>query len=164
MTRKNILITSLSIIALLAMASLSFAGQGHGRGYGHGYMSGKGCGYGVMSYYSDLTPEKQAAVDKIVEKHSAKQLELRDKMWAKHATLEAMINAGNADEAKISKLISEMSALRDQMWENRNALRTELEKETGIVMHNRSLGRGGYGPGTCYDSDGQGRGRGMNRW
>ncbi|WP_187170417.1 Spy/CpxP family protein refolding chaperone [Salidesulfovibrio onnuriiensis] len=160
MTKKTIIIPALSIVALLAMAAMSFAGPGYNQGRG-------GCGYanGGFAFYDNLTPEKQKAVDVIVDKYRTQQQDLRDQLWAKQATLEAMINGGNADEAKITKLIGQMRDIRTKMGANRDAMRAELEKETGIVLPNRGCGRGGFGPGTCYDNDGQGRGQGNGqRW
>lgn len=154
MTRKTTIISSLAIVALLGMAALSFAGPGYGPGYGCG-----GPGYGK---YNDLTPEKQAAMDKIVGKYRARMIELRDQVWAKSATLEAMTNAGNADEAKISKLVSDISELRGEMWENRDAMTAELEKETGIRAYGRG-GRGGCGNGYYPGNGGRGPGF-MHRW
>lgn len=157
MSKKTITIPALSIVALLALTAMSFAGPGYGQGQGRG-----GCGF---AFYDNLTPEKQQAVDSIVEKYRGEQQTLRDQMWAKHATLEAMTNGGNADEAKITKLISQMRDIRTKMQANRDAMRAELEKETGMVLPNRGNNRGKYGPGTCSNYDGQGRGRGCgNRW
>ncbi|WP_319541919.1 periplasmic heavy metal sensor [uncultured Pseudodesulfovibrio sp.] len=156
MNKKNITITALAAVLVLSMAAMAMAGQGYGRGHGGGY----GCGGNGV--YSQLTPEKQVAVDKIFDKYQPKFTELRDQIWAKHATLQAMVNGGNADEQKISKLTTDITKLRDQMRDTRDAMQVELEKETGIVAFNgRGQGRGqgrGYN-GDCY---GQGGGAGLN--
>lgn len=153
MNKKNITITALAAVLVLSLAAMAVAGPGYGRGHGGGYHHN-----GV---YSQLTPEKQAAVDSIYNKYEPKFDELRTQMWTKHATLQALVNGGNADEKKIAGLTSELTKLRDQMWDTRNAMRAELEKETGIVAYNgRGQGRGCAG-GDCGYGQGRGQGRGQ---
>ena len=154
MTKKNITITALAAVLILAMAAWATAGPGYGRG------NCGGPGYGANSAYSQLTPEKQAAVDKIYEKYTPKFTELRDQMWTKHSTLQAMINGGQADEKKIGKLTAEITTLRTQMRDMGQAMSDELVKETGITA-----GRGygscpAYGQASC-PGGGQGRGPGF---
>lgn len=155
MTKKNITITALVAVLVMSMAAFAFAGPGYGgKGYGRG-CGGNG-GYGYAN--TQLTPEKQAAVDKIVESYSAKFTELKTAMWTKQSTLQAMVNGGEADEKKIGKLTAEISGLRTQMGDLRDKMAVELEKETGIEGYGfgRRSGRsgcpgggGGYGAGNC---------------
>lgn len=154
MNKKHITITAIAAILVLSMAALSIAGPGYGRGYGRGGCGGPG--YGANGAYSQLTPEKQVAVNKIYEKYQVKFAELRDQMWAKHATLQAMINGGNADEKKIAALTSEVSNLRQQMWDMRDAMGAELEKETGIVAGNGYAACPAYGQANCPGGGGYG--------
>jgi len=152
MTKKNIAITALAAMLVMAMSAVAFAGY-HGSGYGRG-----GCQNNPA--YQQLTPEKQAAVDKIVESYVPKFTELRTEMWTKHATLQAMVNGGNADEKKIGNLTAELTKLRDNMFDLRDKMATDLEKETGIT----AFGRGGCQTGSrqaCGQGRGQGQGRGM---
>jgi len=165
MSKKNITITALAAVLVMSMAAFAVAGQGYGRGGCPGYGSGA---------YNQLTPEKQAAVDKIFESYRPKFTELRNEMWTKHATLQAMVNGGEADEKKIGKLTSELTELRDTMWNMREKMAVELEKETGIKGFGaRSYGRGCPGGGAyqegCANYGGKyhkgyrGQGRGMNQ-
>lgn len=157
MTRKNITITALAAVLVMAMTAVSFAGPGYGRGGCSAY-GGPGAGY------AQLTPEKQAAVDKIVESYAKQFDELRTEMWTKHSTLQAMINGGNADEKKIGELTADISALRTQMWELREKMATDLEAETGIAGFARRASCPGYGNGGKFHGQGryhqQGRGMG----
>jgi zinc resistance-associated protein len=165
MTKKNITITALAAVLVMSMAAFAVAGP-YGKGYGRGGCPGYGAGAAAQ-----LTPEKQAAVDKIIESYTPKFSELRNEMWTKHATLQALVNGGNADEKKIGKLTSELTQLRDQMWDMREKMSAELEKETGI----EGFGARGYGRGGCsgggsswqgcagYGGQGKGQGRGMNQ-
>ena len=157
MTKKNITITALAAALVLAMAAWSVAGPGYGRG-GCG-----GPGYGGNSAYSQLSPEKQAAVDKIYEKYSAQFTELKTAMWTKHSTLQAMVNGGDADEKKIGKLTAEVTELRDQMWALQKTMGNELAKETGITTGNGYGSCPAYGQASCPGGGGRrgGQGRGM---
>lgn len=149
MTKKNITITALAAVLTLSMVAFAFAGPGYGRG---------GCGGpGGNSAYSQLTPEKQEAVDKIVEKYSGQFQELRTQMWTKHSTLQAMVNGGQADEKKIGKLTAEVTELRDKMWDLRDKMSGELVKETGITAGNGFGACPAFGQASC---PGQGRGNG----
>lgn len=179
MTRKT-LIFSIVAIAMLSMAAMAYAGPGYGRGGcggpGMGYGQGYGHGYGHGNgYYSQLTPEKQAAVDGIFDKYRAKQIALRDKARSTHIKLEALASSGNPDEKRIDELVAELTKVREQMWNNRAAMSKEIEAETGM----RFDGRGRYGSGfNCAYLDGDirgghgshgyghggGYGHGMNRW
>jgi len=153
MNKKNITITALAAALVLAMAAWSFAGPGYGRGCG-------GPGNGMNNIYSQLAPEKQAAVDKIYEKYSPKFTELRNQMWTKQSMLQALVNGGDADEKKIGKLTADISNLRTRMWDIRGAMSDELVKETGIVAG------GGYGSCPAYGQascPGAGRGSGGGR-
>jgi len=152
MTNKNITITALAAVLVMSMAAFAFAGPGYGRG------NCGGNGYGMNSAYSQLTPEKQAAVDKIVEKYSTKFSEIRTEMWTKHSTLQAMVNGGQADEKKIGKLTKEITDLRDKMQDTRQQMADALEKETGIVAGNGYGSCPRYGQSSC---PGYGGGRGM---
>lgn len=169
MTKKNILILSIAVTALLAMSAMAYAGPGYGRG---------GCGGSGMNneLYSQLTPEKQDQVNKIFEKYHTKQLVLRDKMEANEIKLEAIANSGKVDEDRIDELVTEKSKLRTQMWENRQAMAKEIEAETGLRFTG-CAGRGsGYyfgnggdmGSGMGYGRHGRGHGmgpgHGMGRW
>lgn len=169
MTRKT-LIFSIVAIAMLSMAAMAYAGPGYGRG-GCGGPGGAGYGHG-NGFYSQLTPEKQAAVDGIFEKYRAKQIELRDKSRAAHIKLEAFANSGNPDEKRIDALVAELTDIREQMRDNRAAMAEEIEAETGLRFDGRGRRGGGYNcayldgdvRGGGHGSHGYERGHGMNRW
>jgi len=184
MTRKNVTTFALALALVMTVAGFAAAGPGgqgsYGRG-GCGAWSGgpAGDGPGLRGIYGQLTPEKKAAVDKIFEGYRGKFTAVRNEIETKHAVLEAMINGGQADEKKIGKIVSEMSGLRDQMFDLRSNLRADLSKELGIELPETGFGRGcpgfgsgaGFGPDNCpgYGAgNGSGQGRGMRgdgpRW
>jgi len=157
MSKKNITITALAAALVLSMAAWSFAGPGYGRG-GCG-----GPGYGANNSYTQLAPEKQAAVDKIYEKYSAQATELRTQILTKHSTLQAMVNGGEADEKKIGKLTADISKLGTQMQELRQSMSDELVKETGITTGSGYGSCPAYGQASCPGGGGYGGGRGYGR-
>lgn len=132
MSKKQIALFSLSLMAVLAMSVSAFAGPGWGRGGG-----------------PQLTPEKQAAAEKIFEKYQVKFVELREQLWAKHTQLQAQMSAEKPDQKTIEGLTDEIVKLRMDMYKNRTDMRDELTKETGLEF--------GSGAGGC---PGQGGGRG----
>jgi zinc resistance-associated protein len=151
--KKNITTSVLAAALVLALASWSVAGPGYGRG-GCGGAGGPGWG---QNPYAQLSPEKQQAVQKIFEKYDAQIDDVRDAMWTKHATLQAMINGGKADEKKIGSLVTEMRTLRDTMRTLRTAMSDELVKETGIMPRGFGRGAGSEGcPGFGQGGMGQG--------
>lgn len=151
MTKKNITISALAAMLVLSMAAFAMAGPGYGRGYGG--CGGYGGNGGPNAGYSQLTPEKQAAVQAVYDKYEPKFTEVRDAMWTKHAVLQAMINNGDSNEAKIGKLTAEMTSLRNQMRDLRIAMDKEVSEITGVASWR---GRG-------YACDGPGFGRGQMR-
>ncbi|MBG0789426.1 MAG: Spy/CpxP family protein refolding chaperone [Desulfovibrionaceae bacterium] len=162
MNTKNISIAAMAAFLILGMTAMAFAAPGQGR-------NGRGAGLNSKGVYSQLTPEKQKAVDAIYDKYDGKFDSLRTQLWTKHSTLQALINGGNADEKKIGGLIADINELRDQMRDTREAMRADLEKETGLVCfgprlgQDRGLGMGpdqGRGPGMGYK---RGYGKGFNR-
>lgn len=158
MTQKTITITTLSAFLMLAFAVTAFAGPGYGQR-----------GFAPNGPFSQLTPEKQEEVKKIFDKYDAEFDGLRVKMQTKYAVLQAMVNGGEADEAKIGKLTQDISDLHNKVRDTREAMAQEVEKTTGLKF---PLGRGGCqsgcarggqgGPQQC-PGYGQGRmARGMN--
>jgi zinc resistance-associated protein len=159
MTRKNLSITTLAMILTLAMAGLAVAGPGYGPGNGRGGCGGWGGQAGPQGWYGQLTQEKQAAVQNIFESYRPKFDEVRTSLRAKHNVLQAMINGGQADEQKITKLTKDISDLRDKMFDLRQAMNQDLSKETGLNVS--QMGRGfGPGQGRNFNCAGPGYGRG----
>ncbi len=145
MTRQNLSIAAVAAFLVLSMAAMALAGPGQGR-RGHR-------GYGYQNMWTQMTPEKQEAAQAILDKYDVRFEELRTQLWAKHSTLQALVNSGNADEQKITALTKDITQLRDQLRDVRDDMRAELEKETGLVGFGGGFGgcpgfdggRGGYG-------------------
>jgi zinc resistance-associated protein len=142
---KKRIITTVAVLALVSLSAFAFAAPRGGRG---------------PAAQPALTPEKQAAVSKIVDKHHAKLYELREKIWAKHTELQALSQSGKAERSDIQSLVADIAKLRATMNQERDAMRAEIEKETGITGYGRGYHRGG-GMGGGYGPDGCGAGGGM---
>lgn len=135
MNKRFVLVPAV-LAALLLLSSVAFAGPGHGRGYGPG----------MGSFYANLTPEKQAAVDKIFEKHQKKFTELREQYWAKSTELDALTRAGKAEKGDIQALVADLGKIRAQIDQEREALGAEVSKETGVKFPAYGYGMmGGHG-------------------
>jgi len=130
---KKRILTTVTVLALVSLSAFAIAAPRGGRG-----PAGAG---------TTLTPEKQAAVEKIVDKHHVKLVELREQIWAKHTELQALSQSGKAEKSDIQSLITDISKLRTAMNAERDAMRAEIEKETGIKSYGRGYHRGGYGMG-----------------
>lgn len=150
---KKITLASLAVIAVLAISSMAFAGPGQGH-------MGRN---GQPGMWNNLTPEKQAEVKKIFDAHREKMDGLRDQLWAKHTTLDALVDSGKATKSDIESLVSDMVKIKRNMDRERDALSTELEKTTGLrFFGGPGFGCGGPGFGQGYHHRGfKGHGRGM---
>jgi len=133
---KKRIITLITVVALVSLSALAFAGPRGGRG----------------AYANQLTTENRAAIQKIIESHQDKLYELREKIWAKHAELQALSASGKAEKSDIQSLIGDIAKLRDAMNQERKTISAEIEKQTGLK---------GFGPGG-YHRGGMGMGYGMN--
>lgn len=116
---------------------------------------------GPADPYTRLTPEKQAAAEKIFDKHKDKLADLREAMWAKQTELNALVQSGKAEKKDIQDLVAEIAKLHKDQRTERNALRDELTKETGIKAYGHGRGEcGGMGGcgGPCAGGEGGGMG------
>ena len=136
------LVSSLAVVALLAVAAVSYAGpQGQGRGFGP-------CGgYGPGA---NLTDEQQAALKTAYEAYAKKMETVGQDLYAKNLELEAELAKSAPDSKKIATLTKEVNDLRGKVFEEQVQFRSKLAKDFGI--------RGGAG---CGVGGGMGMGRGM---
>lgn len=132
MQKKNIAIPALAAVLVLSMAAFAVAGPGPGPGRGCPGGCG-GPGNGPRAAFSQLTPEKQAEARAVMDKYEPEFETIRNHIWAKRSVLQAMINGGQADEKAITKLITDISSLRNKMRDLRAARADELVQATGIA-------------------------------
>jgi Spy/CpxP family protein refolding chaperone len=144
------LFSSLAVVALLAVAAVSYAGpNGPGRG-GYG-CPGAGSGYGPSA---NLTDEQQAALKTAYEAYAKKVETVGQDLYAKNLELEAELAKSAPDSKKVATLTKEVNDLRGKVFEEQVAFRGKLAKDFGI--------RGGYGMGRgMMGGSGMMMGRGM---
>jgi zinc resistance-associated protein len=151
--------TGLGIVLLvvaLAIPVLAF-GPGWGMGSRMGGDWGPGPGYcwGNGGNYSQPAPEQSAKLNELDRKFSEEMAGLRDRMWAKSAELDAVLNAPNPDIDKAKALQKEINDLRSAMADNQLNYEVEARKLSGTDAYAGRYGGGygrgmmGYGRGGC---------------
>ncbi len=132
-------------VTTLVIGSASFAlARGHNGGY-HGGMMGYG-NNGACYYnggYQNLTPEKQAAVDKLIQEHTAAMAPLREQMQAKRLELNALSDNPNVQPEYISKLAGEVAQLSTQIRNSGAEFRAKMAAEMGFENVPYGMGMGG---------------------
>lgn len=128
--KTKTLLTSLTVVAVLAVAAVSFAGP-HGQGRG-------GFGWGGAGFAAaNLTEEQQAALKTAYEEFAKKASVVGQDLYAKNLELEAELAKAAPDAKKVSALTKEVNDLRGKAFEEQTAFRVKLAKDFGI--------RGGMG-------------------
>jgi len=138
------------LTASLALAGPGGAGRGSGAGVG-GPCGGQGYGPGV----AQLSPEKQAAFQKLHEAFYTKTVQMRATLRIKWAELNAAAVAPTPDQGKIDALSKEIGDLEGKLLAERTQFRVQVTKEIGPEAaaclggygHGRGSGHGGYGHG-----------------
>jgi len=143
MTRKS-LILSLVAIAVLSLSAMAVAGPGYGPGGCPGYGGGNGL------QQQALTPEQQEKAQSLYDSYEKAIIPLREQLFAKHALLNAAVEAENPDAKIVDALSKDLGELKTKLFTERTELRKKLA-EAGIQSgQGRSMGRGnGNGAGPC---------------
>jgi zinc resistance-associated protein len=130
--KSRLTILSLSLVALLAAASLALANP-YGRGPG--------------GWVSDIPQEKQEQVAKLYREGRQTLYELESRKWAKQAELNAVLAAPKPETSKVEALAKEIGTLSSMVYQERVALQQRILKETGVNLP--LAGGPGFGPGGC---------------
>ncbi|PVZ85670.1 zinc resistance-associated protein ZraP [Serratia sp. S1B] len=140
--KKNTLTTLLSIVMLVGLSQAAMAQNGN-RGQNMSNQQGTNQGMGYHTgYMANLTPEQQAISQKAFNEFQLKTVNLRQQMIAKNAEYNALLTSKPLDEQKALAVSKEISALHDQLYQQRVALDTELAKAGLPAMGHRG-GMGG---------------------
>lgn len=107
---------------------------------------------GGYPYYSNMSPETQAAM----QKHWNTVDPLRQQLFAKQAELDAKIASG-ASDAEISSVTKEINNLSAKLTEAQVQMQREMAKQgmpygghMGGYGHRGGMGYGHGGPGCCW--------------
>jgi len=141
----GIAFAALATLALTTSLAMARPGGGPGAGGCPGY------GNGPMA---QLSPEKQAAFQKLHDAFAAKTAQLRADLGVKRAELNALAVAPTPDQAKIEALSKEIGGMIGKLMAERTEFRIQVTKEIGPgVMGGMGGGMGGYhrggGAGPC---------------
>lgn len=159
MLKKNLaIILALSLVIVTAAAAWAGPfGQGYGRGAGRGYHMGYGPGAGYGPGYhmgygvnNELTAEQRQVVEEAWTRHREQAVEIRARLDAKQAELDALMVAQTPDKRKIDAAVNEINELRGELFKLQTGFRTEMHEKFGADFGaGRGYGRG-FGPGTCW--------------
>jgi len=149
--KVGIVLAALATLALTASLALARQGGGNGMGGGPGMMGG--CSGNGQNAIAQLSPEKQAAFQKLHDAYTAKTSQMRAALGVKMAELNAATVAPTPDQAKIDGLTKEIGELQGKLLSERAQLRIQVAKEVGPgVMGGMGMGGGyhhGGGNGPC---------------
>ena len=126
------------MLALVAVLGLSGVASAHGGNDGRG--NGRMGGHDITA---GLTPEKQAAVQKLQADHLAATAPLRQQLIAKKSELNAQLYSNTPDDKKIQALTKEVCDLSNKLFEAKVNLRKQLVKEG--VLASGGMGKKGKG-------------------
>lgn len=141
--RMKTLTLSLALAAVLGLAGLASAqgpaGPGMGMNGGYGMMGGHG-----MGMLPNLSPEKQAVVQKLYADYHTTTAPVRQQLLAKQSELSALYYGGTADTKKFQALSREIGDLNASLYQAQANLRNQLAKE-GVPAFGMHLGGGHMG-------------------
>ena len=143
----HIVLSALAILALTSSLALARGGMGGGQG-GQGGCPGMGGGWGQLS------PEKQAAFQKLHDAFATKTAQLRADLGVKMAELNALSVAATPDQAKIDAVTKQIGDLQAKLLSERTQFRIQVSKEVGPGVAGGGCpgmggGMGGYHGGGC---------------
>lgn len=135
--RNGTKIMSLAAVAAMVLtASLALAGPAG---------QGRGAGYAYAPRAAQLSPEKQAAFQKLRAAHYTKTVQMRAELRVKRAQLNAAAVAPTPDMAKIDALAKEIGTLQGQLLTERTHFRVQVAKEIGPEVAAHLRGHRGHG-------------------
>ncbi|QAZ69297.1 periplasmic heavy metal sensor [Solidesulfovibrio carbinolicus] len=140
----HIVFSALAILALTSSLALARGGMGGGQG---------GCP-GMGGGWGQLSPEKQAAFQKLHDAFAAKTAQLRADLGVKMAELNALSVAATPDQAKIDAVTKQIGDLQAKLLSERTQFRIQVSKEVGPGVAGGGCpgmggGMGGYHGGGC---------------
>ncbi|SBW04689.1 conserved exported hypothetical protein [uncultured delta proteobacterium] len=138
--KKHTKVFYAALLAALVM-TMPLAAQARPGGHGPG-PDGPG------GWCQTLPQEQRDAVWKLMQEHRAKMQPIRDQLWIKSRTLDALSGNSKVEPKDIEKMVNEMAALRTQLREEHKAFADRVKKETGVDLPGAGCGMGmggGYG-------------------
>lgn len=94
---------------------------------------------------ADLSPEKQALIDKAHDDFAVATTDLKRQIFAKESALNAELYGDKTDDKKVEALVAEINTLHGKIYSEKVKLRRIMAKE-GILPE---MGHGMMGGGGC---------------
>lgn len=129
---KNLHISIVSALLILALAVPAMAQPGAGRGPG------------PDGFLQNLPQEKQELVKSTMDAMRKNHFELMQQLRVKRIQLEALIVDPKAEQAKIDVLTDEIGAMKTRMFKDRVAAERKIFLDAGVLL---PMGRDGRGHG-----------------
>lgn len=94
---------------------------------------------------SAIPAEKQQAFASLLQQHRDKMQPLREQIWAKKTTLNALSGNPKVEPKEITTLVNEISTLRTQAYAERKAFAERVKKDIGVDIPYAQKGGMGFG-------------------
>lgn len=135
---KKTVIASLTTALILLFVATGFAGPG--RDGKHGQRQGGQDR--LVQIVNQLTPEKRALFEFIMNEHRQEVRPLQNTMWQKRTELKALSANPNTQPEALTAIVAEMAKTRTALQEKGDALRARIKKEVGIDYPPSRFGQG----------------------
>ncbi|AHG21291.1 zinc resistance protein [Chania multitudinisentens RB-25] len=140
---KTTLAALFSLATLAGFSHLAMAQNGmHRYNMANSQGMNQGMGYQHGGYMSNLTPEQQANSQKAFDEFQLKTADLRQQMMSKQYEYQALLTSKPLDEQKVLAVSKEITVLRDNLYQQRVELDTQLAK-AGVPMMGHRMGEPG---------------------
>ena len=132
---KKTTLISLTTALIILFAAVSFAGPAR---------DGKRQGGQdrMVQVVNQLSPEKRALFESIIDEHRKDVRPLRNTMWQKRTELKALSANPNTKPETLTAIVAEMADARVKLQEKGDALRARIKKEVGIDFPPSRFGQG----------------------
>jgi Spy/CpxP family protein refolding chaperone len=155
--KKEIVMKTLVIAALIALVSVSYAQTPERRGAGYGSGQGRGGGEGMMEML-DLDSATAAKVAKLRDEHQKDRIALRAKLETARVEFRAAMRKDPVDEKAALSKQKEVASVREQL--QTSALEHRFAVAKLLTPEQRKIFMDHAGRGAMMDGEGRGIGRG----
>ncbi|MBP1000147.1 periplasmic heavy metal sensor [Serratia fonticola] len=131
----------ISVALLAGVSTTALAQNGNRANMTNAQGTHQGMGY-QHGNRVNLTPEQQAVSQKAFDEFQLKTADLRQQLMSKQYEYQALLTSKPLDEQKVLAVSKEITALRDNLYQQRVALDTDLAK-AGVPMMGHGMGGAG---------------------
>ncbi|AHK20450.1 zinc resistance protein [Yersinia similis] len=141
---KTAIVTLLSLATVIGFGGSAIAQNAmgtHMNGSGTDMSNSQGQHYGKNSM-ANLTTEQQATRQQVLNEFQTSTADMRQQLTSKNYEYKALLTSKPVDEQKVLAVSKEIQTLRDNLYQSRVAMDTQLAK-AGIAMTGNHGSRGG---------------------